>query len=500
MYISGVFSLQQNQYENLQGASRDLSFNSLWYNIQGGETTGLSSAYTRVNLMSYLLRANYSFNDKYLLTASARYDGSSKLAVGNKWALFPSAAIAWRAKQEDFLTDVNWLSDLKLRLSYGRTGNDSVSPYSTNGTISGPKYYVFGADVLGNTPNNLRNDALGWEKTSEYNLGLDFGLFQNRITGSVEAYNRLTSDLIMNRIVPTHLGYGSITDNVGSVRNKGIEATFNTVNVKAGAFKWSSVISVAYNHNAIVDLAAKEDLGRYSAQLDGVMGDYANRWFIGYPIRINWNLMTIGVWQLGEEAEAAKYGQRPGQFRVRDFDGDGVINADRDRAIDGKRQADWNGGFTNTFEYKNFDLAIHSYWRTGARERNQFYVSYALENNALNFNNLRSDYWTPDNPSNSMGQPSNMGPYRDQNSTVSSVSHVMQSTDFFKIAYATLGYTFDSDLVKRIKASQVRLYATVQNPFIFTGWSGFDPEQPSASIGGTDLMTRTVLFGVNVSF
>ncbi|WP_218145358.1 SusC/RagA family TonB-linked outer membrane protein [Parapedobacter koreensis] len=498
--ITGVFSLQQNQYENIQAASRDLSFNSLWYNLQGGEMTGLSSAYTRVNLMSYLLRANYTFNDKYMLTASARYDGSSKLASGNKWALFPSAAVAWRLKQEAFLTDVDWLSDLKLRLSYGRTGNDSVSPYSTSGTISGPRYYVFGEDVIGNAPNNLRNDALTWEKTAEYNLGIDFGLFRSRISGSVELYNRLTTDLIMSRIVPTHLGYGSITDNVGSVRNKGTEVMLNTVNVVTDNFRWTSVISVAYNHNAIVDLAAKEDMGRYSPQLEGMMGDYANRWFIGQPIRTNWNLMTIGVWQLGEEEEAARYGQRPGQFRVRDFDGDGAIHNDRDRAIDGKRQADWNGGFTNTFEYKDFDLAVHTYWRTGARERNQFYVSYALENNNMNFNNLRKDYWTPENPSNTMGQPSNMGPYRDQNSTVSTVSHVVQSTDFLKIAYATLGYTFKSSLAEQIKASRIRLYATVQNPFIFTSWSGFDPEQPSASIGGTDLMTRSVLFGLNVSF
>lgn len=498
--FTGVFSIQQDQYENMQAASRNLSFNSLWYNLQGGEMTALNSAYTQVNLMSYLFRANYTFNEKYLLTASARYDGSSKLARGNKWALFPSAAMAWRLKQESFLTDVNWLDDLKLRISYGRTGNDSVSPYSTAGTISGPRYYVFGEDVIGNIPNNLRNDALTWEKTAEYNLGVDFGLFGNRLSGNVELYNRLTTDLIMTRSVPTHLGYGSIMDNVGSVRNKGIEATLNSVNINNGNFKWSSVINLAYNHNAIVDLAFKEDLGRYSPQLEGMVGDYNNRWFIGQPIRSNWNLMTLGVWQLGEEAEAAKYGQSPGQFRVRDFDGDGAIHADRDRALDGKRQADWNGGFTNIFEYKGFDLAVHAYWRTGARERNQFYVSYALENNNLNFNNLRKNYWTPENPSNDMAQPSNMGPYRDQNSTVASVSHVMQSTDFLKIAYMTIGYTFQSSFAEQIKARNIRLYATVQNPFIFTSWSGFDPEQPSASIGGTDLMTRSVFFGLNVSF
>ncbi len=498
--VTGVYSLQQTQYENLYAASRNLKYNSLWYNLQGGEITGFNSAYTQTSLMSYLGRANYTFLDKYLLTVSARYDGSSKLASGHKWALFPSAAIGWRVSEEAFLKDVTWLSNMKLRASYGNTGNDAVGPYSTNGTISGSQYYSFGSDVIGNVPNNLRNDALTWEKTSEYNLGLDFGFIQNRISGSVEAYNRLTRDLIMRKSIPTHLGYSSIDDNVGSVRNKGVELTLNTVNVQSGNFSWNSTLTLAYNKNAIVDLAFKEDLGKYSPQLAGMEGDYTNKWFIGQPIRSNWNLMNIGVWQLGEEAEAAKYGQRPGQFRVQDFDGDGTIHPDKDRFLDGKRQPDWIGGFTNTLRYKNFDFAVHSYWRTGARERNQFYVSWALENNNPNFNNMKKDYWTPENPSNTMAQPSNMGPYRDANSSTTSVSHVMHSTDFLKVAYATFGYTFRSDLLSKIKMSNLRVYATVQNPYILTNFSGYDPEQPSTGIGSSDAMTRNILFGLNTSF
>jgi TonB-linked SusC/RagA family outer membrane protein len=498
--VTGVYSSQQTQYENLQANSKDLTFNSLWYNLQGGTTTALSSAYTQTNLISYLGRINYTLMDRYLFTVSARYDGSSKLAQGNKWALFPSAAVGWRIKEESFLQDVNWLSDLKVRLSYGQTGNDAVNPYQTNGSISAPQYYSFGGDVIGNVPSNLRNNALGWETTTEYNLGLDFGLLQNRISGSIETYNRLTEDLIMNKLVPVTLGYNSITANVGSVRNKGVELTLNTVNIQTNDFRWNSVVTLAYNKNAIVNLAYKEDLGKYSNQLTGMTGDYANGWFIGQPITTNWDLMTIGVWQLGEEAEAAQYGQKPGQFRVRDSDKDAVINNDKDRYLDGKRTPDWVGGFTNTFQYKNFDLAVHAYWRTGARERNQFYVSWALENNNLNFNNLKKDYWTPENPSNSMAQPSNMGPYRDQSSSWKSVSHVMQSTDFLKVAYATLGYTFNRSLLNKLKITRFRVYATVQNPFIITGFSGFDPEQPGISPAASDLITRNVLLGLNVTF
>lgn len=497
---TAVYSLQKTQYENLQAAAKDLTFNSLFYNIQGGAPTGQSSAFTQTSLTSYLGRINYTLMNKYLLTVSARYDGSSRLAQGHKWAMFPSAAVGWKIREENFMQDVRWLSDLKLRFSYGQTGNDAVNPYQTNGSISAPQYYSFGTDVIGNVPNNLRNDALGWETTTEYNLGVDFGLLNNRITGSVELYNRLTKNLIMNKLIPVTLGYSSITANVGSVRNKGVELTLNTVNVQTDNFRWNSTLTLSYNKNAIVDLAYKEDLGKYSNQLAGMTGDYNNGWFIGQPIKVNWNLMTVGVWQLGEEAEAAQYGQKPGQFRVKDSDKDGVINNEKDRYLNGKRTPDYIGGFTNTFQYKNFDFAVHAYWRTGARERNQFYVSWALENNNLNFNNLKKDYWTPENPSNTMAQPSNMGPYRDQNSSYKSVSHEVQSTDFLKVAYATFGYTFNRKMLYRLKLSRFRVYATVQNPFVVTPFSGYDPEQPTVSPNTSDLITRNILLGLDLSF
>ena len=498
--FTGVYSLQQNQDEKMRGASKDLPFNSLWYNLQGGEMTSMTSSYVQSNLMSFLGRINYTLADKYMLTASLRYDGSSKLADGNKWSLFPSVAVAWRLKEEAFMQSVDWLSNLKLRLSYGQTGNDAVSPYSTNGTIAGSQYYSFGTNtVIGTYPNNIRNDKLGWERTSEYNVGVDFGFFDNRISGSVEYYNRLTKDLIMNKSIPTHLGYSSVRDNVGSVRNQGFEIMLNTENIRLKDFSWQTTFTLSYNKNEIVDLAFKEDLGVYSDRLKGMQGDYNNRWFIGQPVQLNWDLETIGVWQLGEEEAAKKYGQKPGQFKVSDYNNDGVIN-DKDRFINGSRIPNWTGGMTNTFRYQEFDLSFHMHFQTGARLRNQFYVSYALENNNANLGNMKKDYWTPENPTNSCAQPSNMGPYRDQNTTGKSVSHIVQKTDFLKVSYITLGYTFKKNLLNRIKMSNLRLYATVQNPFTFTGFSGFDPEQPSEQVSNSDMITCNVLFGLNVSF
>ena len=494
--LTGVYSMQQNVMEGLYGLGNNLSFNSLWYNLQGGTTNSSQSSYTQSSLMSYLARINYSLMDRYLLTASVRYDGSSKLAKGNKWGLFPSAAIAWRISEEAFMKDIEWLSNLKLRLSYGQTGNDAVNPYSTDGTISGSQYIVFGdtgTGAVGTVPNNLRNTKLTWERSKEYNLGLDVGLFASRLTANIELYNRLTTNLIMTRSVPITTGYSSVRDNVGSVRNKGLEITLNSVNVQNRDFSWTTNFNLAFNKNEIVDLVFKENLGVYSPQLEGMVGDFANKWIIGQPIRINWRLETLGVWQTEEAAEAAKYGQKPGQYKVRDWNNDGTIN-DKDRFIYGKRTPDWIGGMTNTIKYKDFDFSFNMFFQTGAIDASPFYVSYALEANNHYFNNLKKDYWTPENPTNSSAQPSNMGAWRNEG------THTYFKTDFLKVGFATLGYKLPNAIARKIEFSQLRFYCTVQNPFTFTNYVGFDPGQPGNNINVTDFITRNVIFGINLSF
>lgn len=503
--VTGVFSMQQTQDETLKGIGNGLSYNSLWYNLAGGaDSNSSSSGFTKTNLMSYLARANYVYKNKYFVTASIRFDGSSKLAEGNKWGAFSSAALAWRISEENFMKNLSWLSNLKLRLSFGQTGNDNVSAYQTQGTISGAKYYSFGTnDVIGYVPNNLRNLELGWERTTEYNIGLDFGFLDNRISGSIEYYNRLTDDLIMNKTLPVTLGYSSVKANVGSVRNKGFEAIINSENIRTKDLSWTTSLNFAYNKNSIVDLQYKEDLTSRGPSFAGMSGDYSNLWIIGQPIDINYNLVTIGVWQLNEAEEAAKYGCRPGQYKVLDLNEDGIID-DKDRVIDGKRTPDWTGGMTNSFTYKDFDLSFQLAFQTGAKARNQFYVSYALENNNQNFNNLRKDYWTPENPTNESAQPSNMGTYRDKagpwGNTKSAMTHTMFSSNFLKMSYITLGYTFRQTLLKKINISSLRLYATVQNPFIWCADDVVDPEQLSVSINTSDVMTRNVIFGLNLSF
>lgn len=506
--LTGVFSMLETKAENLRGIGNGLSFNSLWYNLQGGANSNTStSGYTQTNLMSWLARANYSYDDRYYATASIRFDGSSKLAEGHKWGSFASAALAWRISGEQFMQDVDWINNLKLRLSFGQSGNDNVSAYQTMGSISGAKQYTFGSsELIGYVPNNLRNLDLGWERTNEYNIGLDFGFFQDRISGSVEYYDRITKDLIMNKTVPVTSGYSSVKANVGTVRNNGVELLLNTVNVKTSDFTWRTSLNLSYNKNRIVDLQYKEDLSSRGPALDGMWGDYSNLWIIGQPIDINFSLKTIGVWQTDEADEAAKYGCKPGQFKPWDQDGDGKIT-DADRFINGKRTPDLIGGMTNTFTYKNFDLAFQLSFQTGAVKRNQYLVSFAYEGNAMNFSNLKYDYWTPENPTNEHPQPSNYGTYSNYRSSIwsnnelyATSSHRLSKLDYLKVNYVTLGYTFGKTVLRKLHMQNLRAYVTVQNPWILCDKFVFDPEQLNTSINTTDFMTCNVLFGINVGF
>ena len=490
---TGVFSAQKYQYDRLYGASKDLSFNSLWYNLNGGAIESLSSNFSQWTMMSYVGRINYGLMDRYLLTASLRYDGSSRLSEGNKWALFPSAAIAWRITEEDFAKNLDWLSNLKLRFSYGQAGNtNSVSPYASEGTISGSVYYPFGTSTsVGNLPANIANPMLTWERTSEYNVGLDFGFLNQRIAGNIEYYNRTTNDLLMKRNIPVHLGYSSVTSNVGSVRNSGFELQLNTANIMTKNFAWNTTINLAYNKNEIVSLADEEDLSNYSIHLQGMRGRYSDKRFIGKPVDTNWTQNTIGVWQLGEEEEAAKYGCVLGNFKIKDYNNDGKLTDD-DYIIDGKRTPDWTGGMTNMFKIYDFDFSFHMYFQAGATQYDRFFENFALEWNSQNFNNLRTNYWTPENPSNTMGRPSQMG---------SRGNIAYERTDFLKVSYITLGYTLNKRLMSKWGLDNARIYVTVQNPFILTKFRGLDPEQPDlTNIGDTDGMTMNALLGVNISF
>lgn len=473
-----IQSLQEDRFESNTIIAEGLPYNSLWYNLGTAPTIrGYGTNFRKSTLVSFTGRVNYGYKDKYLLTATSRWDGSSRLAAGNQWGFFPTAAIAWRISQEDFMKKVSAINDLKLRVSYGISGNDRVDPYSTQATLS-QTYYDFGGAVApGYAPGQLANKDLTWETTREINLGLDFALLNGRISGTVDVYDRRIDNILLNRLLPVPSGFGSITYNIGKLQNAGIEVGLSTINVRAGKFSWKSDFVFDWNKNKILELiGSKKDI-------------VGSALFIGQPVQVNYDYVFDGIWQAHEVTEAAKYFQKPGQVRVRDLDKNGVINGS-DRAIIGKRVPQWTGSFANTFKYGNIDLYILAYTRRGEQFLSGFDQSFMSYN--TQYNQLKVDYWTAQNPSQSHFQPGNAGPY------ISAIQY--RKVDFVRVGNITAGYTLPGRLLQRFGVNSFRVYATATNPFTFTDYEGFDPEWPTQNTYGTAISSTTYLLGVNLSF
>ena len=475
-----VQSIQMEQWENSDQAAKNFSFNSLWYNMGAAGLSNQTTAGTgfmKRTLSSVLARVQYGYNDKYLMTVSGRYDGSSRLARGNKWSFFPSAALAWRITEEDFMKQAPAISNLKLRLSYGVTGNDAVSIYGTQSGVSAKNYDFGGNVVSAYYKNGLANKNLTWEKTYEINFGLDYGFFDNRINGAIDIYQRDAKNLIMQRQIPSTTGWTSIWDNIGWVRNRGIELSLNTVNIQGKDFGWETNITFTKNNNKIQEL------------YNGKQDDVANAWFIGKPLDVNYDYKFIGIWQTDEAGQAAKYGQTPGQVKVEDVDNDGIINAN-DKQIIGQRSPKWIGSITNTWRYKDFDLSLYLYTQQGAQVKDQFMSSFMTYEG--NYKQVNVDYWTPDNSTNMYPQPGNKGKYYDCMRYI--------STSFVRVGAITLGWNLPKAWLGKAGIHTARIYFTTNNPFTFTSYKGFDPEWASQNTWGTATGYTTYLIGAKLSF
>lgn len=475
-------SIVVNRNEGSSQKVLDLPFDSYWYNTGSAANIESVSSYLKEwALVSYMGRFNYSFKDKYQLTVTGRFDGSSKLAEGHKWDFFPSAAVAWRIGEEDFVKNLNAFSNLKFRVSYGVVGNDAVDPYSTQASITQTMYDWNAEPALGFAPGAIANKSLGWEKSREVNVGLDFGFLQDRLYGSVDIYNRETEGLILSRVLPPNTGFNSIVGNIGSTRNKGVEVSLSSVNVHSQNFSWKTTLNFSANKNEIISL--------YGDDQD----DLGNLWFIGEPVRVQYDYVFDGIWQLDEAELADTYKKEPGQVKVKDINSDGKITAD-DRTIIGSPLPKWLGGITNTFTFKNFDLSFMIYTRQGALVRSPFHHSnFAREWNAR-YNKLNVDYWTETNPSNEWPAPNNTGGR--------AFEELKSYTDvsFVRVQNITLGYLFPSSVIDRLKMSNLRVYATANNPLIFTDYAGFDPEWAEQNTFNMGVSSSVYLVGLNVSF
>lgn len=487
----GLTFLQSTQQETYDASTikvKDLPYeNQLWYNVGSAQTIeSVASSYTRWRLASFMGRANYNFKDRYLLTVSARYDGSSRLANGHKWVLFPSTALAWRIKEESFLKGVDVISNLKLRLGWGITGNTAIDPYKTQGSLSYGRYNYGSTGVLSFYQNEMPNPDLSWEKTAQWNTGIDFGVFNGRISGTVDLYLQNTKDLLMDRQLPVVSGFGSVTSNIGKIRNKGLELTLNTINIDGKKFKWSTDFIFSTNKEEIVEL--------YNGKND----DEGNKWFIGQPVKVFYDYKSNGIWQIEDAAELAKWNGifKPGDVKVVDRNGDYKITAD-DRFITGHENPDFTLSMNNYFNYRNFDF---NFFLNGAfGQTKSFDRGWSLNGR---YNCAKVNYWRitgVDESGNPVSNKSNEAPRPNidyENPNYISTLY-KEKASFLRVSQVTLGYTFPRLLLQRLGVQKLRVYASVQNAYVFTNFSGTDPES------GTDYnepMPRTWMLGLNLAF
>lgn len=472
-------SMSKSVYEDTYAEGLGLSFEqSLFHNLDGTQQDYvLASSLTESSMLSYFARLNYKLLDKYLLTATLRADGSSVLAKGNQWGYFPSVAVAWRIKDESFLANVDEVSDLKLRLSYGLSGNSAVSPYQTTGGLSRTIYEFGSVPAYGYRPYSMANLKLKWEKTSVLNLGVDFGLLNNRIYATVDAYKTWTSDLLLPMILPGHTAFTSVISNVGKTETMGIDLSINTVNFDTKDFKWTTDLTFSANKEKITALNTDQD-------------DIGSGWFIGSPTSVIYDYEKIGIWQTAEAAEATKYGQEPGDIKVRDQDKNGSIDATKDRKVLGQLTPKWTAGLNNRFEYKGWELSFFLYARVGHMIASQAAGNFNPSGWA---NSIACDYWTPENATNDYPRPN----FNKNESMLYKSTLAYRKGDFLKIKDITFGYNFPKQMISKASLTKLRVYTTLKNFFTFSEFSDYDPER-----GGSNSypMTKQVVVGVNVSF
>ena len=521
--LVGMYSAEETTYEQSGGSAQDIPADYFQYYALD-KATGQSNLtgynYWQSGLISWMGRAMYSYDNKYMLSVALRSDASSRLAKGHQWHTYPAVSAGWNIAREEFMEGTKgWLDNLKLRVGYGETSNQSISPYSTLGGLA-VRNYNFGDGTnykAGYYVNALPNPELGWEYSKTWNFGLDFSLFSGRLYGSFEYYIQKTNDILLDVSLPSTSGVSSYTGNIGKTENKGWELTLNGIIIdNKNGWNWEAGINLYANRNKLTALASGEDR------------DEANRWFVGYPIDVIYDYEYEGLWQAGEEAamNILEPGGNVGMIKVK-YTGDyenGLPTRQigpEDRQIM-SMEPDLIGGFNTTVAYKNFDLTVIGAFQIGGKLISALHSA----NGYLNMltgrrNNLDIDYWTESNTGAKYPKPG--GIQSGDNPKYGSTLGYFNA-GYLKIRTITLGYNFENlKAVKDLGISRLRLYATVQNPFVlfspFNNESGLDPETNSwatentaTSIAGyTDKhkmpivgyntpATRNFLIGLNVTF
>lgn len=540
--LMGLISLTKGNSESENLYYKDVLEGTYWWALgtsdQGYDHDRSSTGYSESSLMSYALRANYSYKGRYMLTGTIRWDGSSKFADGNRWGAFPSAAVAWRLSEEAFMKKVDWVSNLKLRLSYGVTGNNNVSNYATMQSVGGTVFYPFGHSyVQGMAPGGLVDKTLKWEKAHEVNLGLDFGFFGERIRGSIDLYNKKSTDLLYDVKLPLEAGGASLKTNIGSVRNRGVEISLTTENIVTKDWHWTTSLTFAHNKNEVLEINGTGNLYTGSPTGNLLIGEpYNNLYSYEWDGIVTDRDMTVPDTEIARKqgfmpGQTVKmyeyyykcYGLAEGSPIIVDRNGDGNFD-DADKRVY-KSDPDWTGSLTSNLRWKNWDFSFSIYAKQNYTVYSSFYGSYLnVAANQRGRMKVVADYYIPAGTlldcDGELGDGTFINPrYQEtthygsypfpassivENDRVNNywTNTTMRFADasFVKVKHITLGYTFPRRWLQKFGCQQLHLYCTVTNPFVFTDYKGYDPEWAGAGTSSDGPSTVTWQFGANIKF
>lgn len=509
--VTALFGFEQEQSHNTSVRKDSITADFVqFYNLGLSSATPvpvLNGAESKSSLLAMMLRANYIYNEKYMITLTGRRDGSSRLGEGNKYKSYPAISAGWTISNEKFMQRIPVISNLKLRAGFGMTANQGIAAYSTLGGLSAvntgingnPKVlYNYGTTIVnGYYVSRIVDKQLDWEYTKTTNIGLDFALFSNRISGSMEYYTASTTKLLYGVSLPPTSGISDpYLTNVGNVKNKGMEFSVSSQNITSdrGGFTWGTDLNFYFNRNKLI-------------ALNGDVTSVVNsQLFVGQPLSAIYDYKKLGIWQLNEAAEAAKYGFVPGQLKLEDHNGDGKLTVD-DKYVIGNSQAKIQGGLTNRFTYKGFDFSFVLYGRYGGTLISQVYqplAGYTTINDGRR-NQIAVDYWTPTNPTNFYPSP-NVNGGQISSPLTSDAGSTLGYFDasFIKVRTITLGYNLSQTWARKIGAQNLRIYCSSQNPFIlfspYVKAGGVDPEATGTGNQGVqdpgNISSRALTIGV----
>ena len=526
--VVGMYSAEQSTFNRSHVAGRDIPAGYFqYYNLghANGEITvnPNNQNYWQSGLMSWMGRAMYSYDDKYMASVAFRADASSRLAPGHKWHAYPAVSLGWNITRESFLEDIlSNIDQLKLRVGYGETSNQSIDPYKTLGLLA-TRPYNFGPDeyVTGYYVSELPNTNLGWEYSRTYNFGLDFSIMNRRISGTIEYYIQNTKDVLLNVNLPSTSGVGSYMANIGETQNKGFELSLNGVIIEnANGWSWDAGVNFYVNRNKLTKLTASK-----GSDNQKIEKDESNWWFVGSPINVIFDYEKIGLWQENEKAamDINEPGANAGMIKVKyngEYDANGLPTRNigpEDRQII-SLEPNFLGGFNTRVAYKDIDLSIVGAFQNGGKLVSTLYSSSGYLNMLSGRRgNVSVDYWTPENTGAYFPKPG--GVEQSDNPKYGSTLAYFDATHL-SVRTITLGYNLPKTLLKRFGVSNFRVYATAQNPFVlFSPYykeSGMNPETNSYGdenqavtnnlkrniliVGTNSPSTRNYLFGVNLTF